>query len=263
MSLGSAWMPAVELWYKRPTSHPQGPALMSIDEVVGKVERLAANFANRKHVQAAIPQVRDFDARNSPGRFVFLNTKSKEPTLPPTVVAAMGLRSKGSNPGAEAPSVMTGAIEVFSPIDGMLLLDSKQVGGIQANEMRRLLRISAGPHRVEIRGADGDLSEDIAVLAGMTAYPAFKSPIDDTGKQRVGTLCVRAQAGDQYVDNNRVGHLDKDGTLIISNVVAGVHQCRSVSLTQGSTKTCYVYAGQSTDVDLRPQPPANLTVTVK
>jgi uncharacterized caspase-like protein len=241
---------------------PQGPALMSIDEVIGKTERLAADFARRKGVPPAIPQVREFDSRNSPGRFVFLNTQSEDPKLPTSVVAAMGLKSKGPESGARLPPEGTGMIEVYSPRDGTLDLNGKQIGTIQLAETRRLLQIAVGPHRIRIKGTNGEDSADVTVLAGVTAYPAFNSPIDDTGKRLVGRLNVKALAGDFYVDNFKVGHLEEDGTLAVPNVIAGLHQCRSVSPTQESTSTCNVVANKATDIDLRPLPPTNLTVTV-
>ncbi len=238
---------------------PQGPAVMSIDEVIGKTERLAADFANRKGVPPAIPQVREFDSRNSPGRFVFLNAQSKDPKLPPGAAGAMGLKPKGPDSAAGLPPERPSTVEVYSPRDGTLYLDGHEIGPIQLGETRRLLQVAVGSHQIQIKGTNGEDSANVAVRAGMTAYPAFNSPIDNTGKREVGTLNVKALAGDAYVDNFKVGHLEKDGMLAVSNVIAGLHQCRFEGPTQESTSSCIVVANKSTDVDLHP--PTSLTVT--
>lgn len=243
--------------------NPQRPALISIDEVVGTTGRMAADFARQKKVPPAIPVVREFDQQDSPGRFVFLQPAGRDLKLPANVVTAMGLKAKGADaapiPGVES----SGTIEIYSPRDGVLYLDGVLEGAIQAAEIRRLLQIPAGSHRVEIKSASGEDAADVLVQNGLIAYPAFLSPIDHSGQKPVGTLNVTALAGDAYVDNVKVGHLDQDGMLAVPNVIAGLHQCRFIGLTQESTKSCFVVANKSNDVDLRPLPPTNLTVTVQ
>ncbi len=238
---------------------PKAPALMTIDEIVGKAQLLAADFAQKYKVPPAIPQLRQFDSQNSPGRFVFLNAMSKNLNLPAGVAETLNLKPKGSIGGPESPTG-TGTIEVYSVQDGTLLLDGRSVGPIQAYETRRLLEVPAGSHQVEIQGNAGRISATAAVLAGGISHPAFRSPIDNTGSAPVGTLNVQALAGDIYVDNFKVGHLEFDGTLAVSNVTAGTHQCRSVSPKQESEKTCYANPNGSTDVQLTP--PGKPTVIV-
>jgi hypothetical protein len=242
----------------------QGPALMSIDEVIGKVELLAADYARKQGVEAAIPQAREFETAAHPGRFVLINSQSKDPKLPANMVAAMGLTAKGSD-GAPSPAALTvGTIEVSSNKNELLSLsiDGRPMGTIEKDETRRFLQIAAGKHLVTATGATQETKE-IVVSGGLPAFALFgSSPIDTSGKTPVGTFVFRSlggMSGEAYVDNFSIGRLEANGAIVVRNLIPGAHKCRVANQNQESIRTCNVEANQTVDIGL--SPPTGLVAT--
>jgi hypothetical protein len=160
-----------------------------------------------------------------------------------------------------------GVIEVFSVTRGSIYIDGKEMGQIFENGRKIFQRQAAGKHLVQLRGT-AEQSQDVVVESGAVAYATFrtKAPIDNTGAVPVGKLLIQSEQGldgEVYVDDYRVGHLDKGGYLTISNLIAGNHDYAVVEANGTKTAgSANITANNTTSLSLAPLPPTNLRVVV-
>lgn len=253
--------------FLRVLEDPRAPALMSIDEIIGRVQVFAAEFARNKGVDAAIPQAREFDTRDKPGRFVFLNSAAQNQRLPEEAANALGLTSKGD--GTVVTTAAFGYIDVRTRMRGNVFIDGQYNGPIAEGDVRRFKQ-AVGEHRVELKGTlmhPLDVKPvDVATENGIASPAAFgwESPIDDTGAVPVGTLVVasmRGLEGEVYIDYHRVGHLDRSRQVRIPNVRAGPHWLQIYGTAQESGQNFSIVANKEYYTEAAPAPPTNLTAT--
>lgn len=246
---------------------PDSTGLLTINEVEAHARKYIGQFeAEEGHRMD--PQLWPLSRRNgwAKGTFVFLNAKARNPQIPQRYAGLLTAELKGGNDRAVTSRV--GIIEVFSPAQGILYIDGQAMGYVLSGQTRQFLQQAAGEHQVELKGTVSETRE-VIVKNGAIAHAVFgvRSPIDTTGTVPAGTLvfeAIEGSTGEVYIDSERVGHLEKNGRLPVTNVTVGTHIYRIDGPEgQGSTSSpVQVEAGQTKYISIRPNPPTNLKAIV-
>ena len=229
-------------------------------------EQFVAAFAAEQGKRMT-PQIWPLSRANGPARgtFVFVNPKARNPTLPQGYAGVIAAASKAGDETASA----SGIIEVTSTVRGLLLLDGRDVGYIAPGYNRTFSEQLIGRHQVRLtRGLMGPDIEarEVATEEGKISRVAFgvKSPIRKDGSAApIGRLVIASHDGldgEVYVDDYKVGHLDKSGTLTVQNLIAGSHFMLIDGAGQSMSGLVDIRPNDTTYTEARPEVPTNLSV---
>jgi hypothetical protein len=246
----------------------QNTGFITVGSLFSDVEIEMGKF-RAAYGKATTPRIWKLQEMDYRGTFVFLNPRVTKGQLTREQAKALGvtIAPKGDS---EAPTdVGYGALQVSSATPGRLFIDGQDQGSIRKEETRDFYKQTVGTHHVMIQAATASANEtkDIKIDSGSIAsvYFGLKSPIDTSGKVKVGTLEVESThqlAGDVYVDNTLVGHLESNGKLAIANLIVGPHDYRIVGALQVEGFHVEIKENQTEYQTVAPAPPTNLSVTV-
>jgi len=252
-----------------------GAPFITVTDLFSGIEKEMAEFRvkARKTTTPRMWQLQEADYR---GTFVFLNTYAKVATLTAEQASALGVKPVPKSRGEVPSETATGIIEIFSSEAGILSIDSQNLGFTSSGETRQFQQQATGKHSVQFAGRPGSHglvtsseSKEVTVEAGKIAYASFglESAIDSSGKTPVGILVfqsVHALSGEAFIDNTRVGRLEKNGQLIVNNVTAGPHRWTLHGDTEGASGPVLINPKETTYTVVRPpEPPTGLTATVQ
>lgn len=222
--------------------------LVTTAELYARVQIEMANFRASTGAKTT-PQIWPLDEGDYSGTFVFLNARAEKSRLTSDEAEALGATAtaKGDDELSITQNAGTGIIETFSTQDGIIFIDSLNMGDIRRGETLRFQRQAQGSHQVQLRSSTETSpaalqeSKTIMVESGKIALAIFgsSSPVDKSGKLAVGTLVIDAtheSGGEVSIDNVSFGQLSRDGHMSIANLMAGPHK---VQVSQGDKIIIY------------------------
>jgi len=235
---------------------------ITITDLFAEVEKEIAKY-RAKYAWHTTPRMWTLQETDYGGTFVFLNPRSKSANLTEEQAKVLAVKPGSKKDGGATGDPGSGIIQVFSAQDGALYLDDLALGYMVRGKTRQFLQQAPGEHQIRMQ----EETRRIKVESGKITYATFglKSPLDDSGSIPVGTLVVDAihvRQGEVFVDDFRVGELDKNARLRISHLTAGTHNYRIEGLKETESGAVSITPNQIEYTILRPAPPSNLTVTV-
>jgi hypothetical protein len=235
--------------------------LITISGIYAEIEKEMAKFraAYGKSTTPRMWKLQEMDYR---GTFVFLNPDADSVMLTKQQSDALGLAPRGTD---DTPVTLgAGIIEVFSNYSGRLYIDNQDKGIVLDKQTRQFLQQPVGKHTVKIEGSNNE-TQDVVVGSGSITYISFglRSPIDESGNQPVGRLIIESLdqlSGDVFIDNYKVGILEENDKITISNLIAGVRRYRINGLNQSANGQVEIMPGETKYISVRPAPPMNLRI---
>lgn len=242
-----------------------GAGFITVSDLFAEVEKQMAAFrvANGKTTTPRIAKLQEIDYR---GTFVFLNPRASAARLTSDQAKALGvtLAAKGGGEGQADTGSGSGIIEVMSAAGGMLSIDSKEMGFTVAGDRKQFLQQAVGIHKVQVQG---DELKDVTVESGKITYVSFgvRSPVDHSGKAAVGTLelvSTLQNPGDVFIDEYKVGHVEKNAKITISDLLVGSHDVRIDGPGESQKRRVDIQQGQTTRIIVAPMAPTGLKAIV-
>jgi hypothetical protein len=231
--------------------------LITISELFAGVEKEVAKFRVDQQ-KAMTPRMWLLQETEYRGTFVFLNPNTNA-RLTDEQAKALGV-----TPSAKAGDVVGfGIIDVYTTMQGDILIDGVPAGFAIRGQSRQYLRQPVGKHQVQLNGTNTETRE-VVVESGAITYATFgvRSPIDDSGATPVGTLVidsVHEMNGLVSIDSYAVGKLEKNQQITIAHLTAGEHRFRidgpNGEVDSGSVQ---IPANETTYLTTHLSPPTNL-----
>jgi hypothetical protein len=251
-----------------------GTPLITVSDLFADIEKQMAEF-RMSQGKATTPRMWRLRENDYRGTFVFLNQSARAAHLTGDQAKALGIAPVSKAAGDVPSETATGIIEVFSSEQGDLSIDGRDMGEMFGGERRQFWQQATGKHQLQFKRRQGigfvtpGEADDVTVEGGKIAYAAFglKSPIDESGKTPVGIVVLQSiheLSGDVFIDDFRVGQLEKNGQLTVTNLTAGPHRWRIEGPKGGASGPVVIVPNETIySVLLPPGAPTGLSVTMQ